>query len=334
MIVLPLADPPIRCYQIHAYRLSIILNYPECLPWFYSNFIQIVGKTDSEEDFFDYSVDFHLATEEFHTAFPWLDFCPMSPNIFFEKLSCNVHDVLHYSLDEGHYLYTIVDEYYIPSRRAYQIKQQHFHDILIYGYDPVNKLYLVSGFDQNMQYRKTSVPYDLMEKAIFSAGAPITQIYKKSIKYELNMNLIEGLLQDYLYSHNSSKHSMMNSYPLSDSNYYGISAYDGFIEHLKAIQQDKTFKDIRIPHLFYEHKECMMLRLKYLTDQNRLKESNDIITKYKIVLEHSLILRNLYLKLMVTNNLGLIENLYSIVVNLKKLDMEISDKMLSCLVID
>lgn len=119
-----------------------------------------------------------------------------------------------------------------------------------------------------MQYRKTTVPYELMEKAISSAGAPITQIYKKSITYELNMHLIKGLLQDYLYSHNSSNRNMMNSNPLSDTNDYGISIYNGFSEHLKGIQHNTTKKDIKIPHLIYEHKECMMLRLKYLTKQN------------------------------------------------------------------
>ncbi|MCP1135451.1 BtrH N-terminal domain-containing protein [Paenibacillus polysaccharolyticus] len=333
MIVLPLADSPIRCYQIHAYRLSIILNYPECLPWFYSNYIQVVGKTSHQEDLFNYSIDFHLATEEFHTAVPWLDFCPMSPNIFFEKLSCDVHDVLRYSIDEGHYLYTIVDEYYIPSRKAYQIEQKYYHDILIYGYDLANKLYLVSGFDQNMQYEKTSVPFELMEKAIHSAGAPITQIYKKNIKYELNMNLIKELLEDYMYSNNSSKRNMMNSNPLSDSHCYGMSTYDGFIEHLKGIQHNTSSKDIRIPHLLYEHKECMMLRIKYLTDLDRLKEPNEIISKYKMVRDHSLILRNLYLKMIITNNIGLVESLNSAVVKLKEIDMDISDKLLNNLVI-
>ncbi|MNC74807.1 hypothetical protein D3C75_1262290 [compost metagenome] len=75
-----------------------------------------------------------------------------------------------------------------------------------------------------------------------------------------------------------------------------------------------------------------MLRIKYLTDLNRLKGPNELISKYKMVRDHSLILRNLYLKMIITNNIGLVESLNSAVVKLKEIDMDISDKLLNNLV--
>ncbi|PQP81655.1 hypothetical protein C0Q44_18310 [Paenibacillus sp. PCH8] len=327
---LPLANSPIKYLQLHAYRLSIILHHEESWPWFYSNFIQLVGRQGENPT--EYRIDFLTPSEDFHTAFPWLDYCPLIKDVFLGKLGCDIHELLQASLQEQFYIYTLVDEYYIPHRRSYQ--QQHFHhDVLIKGYDLTDRTYTIVGYDENMIYRETKVRFEQMAQAMKSVDAPITQIYKKGIHYELDMEAIQNALTDYLDSYNSTKRLRSFINPLSDQYDFGIGVYHGFLDHLDRVREDKLYYDIRLTHLLMEHKQCMSMRLEYLNGQHRLNHADELLNKPREMVDLAMRLRHAYLKISLGTNKEAIERVRSLSVNLKEVDEALTENILKNLVI-
>ncbi|GBF78226.1 hypothetical protein PA598K_06842 [Paenibacillus sp. 598K] len=323
---LPLANPPIKYLQHYAYRLSIILNHDEGWPWFYSNFIQLLGRKGATGAA-DYRIDFLPAALGFHTFFPLLDYSPLKKEIILNQLQCDVHDLLQRSLQEQLYIYTFVDEFYIPHRRSYQ--QQHFgHDILIYGYDLSERAYHVVGFDENMMYRETKVRFDQMEQAMMSAPEqPIIQIYRNQFSYELDMEAIKDALTDYIHAHNSSKRLRSFVTPMPDHHYYGLAVYSGLEEHLDMLGEDMGNYNIRLTHLLMEHKQCMLLRLDYLKKEGRLFDADELLGSYQELMDMTLKLRHLYLKISLSTDKEAPGKVKDLLLTLRAADESLSEKI-------
>lgn len=326
---LPLANSPIKYLQLHAYRLSIILHHEESWPWFYSNFIQLVGRRGADRD--AYRIDFLNASEDFHTAFPWLDYCPIIKDVFLGKLGCNIHELLQASLQEQLYIYTFVDEYYIPHRRSY--RQQHFrHDVLISGYDLTDRTYTIVGYDENMIYRETKVRFEQMEQGIMSVDAVITQIYKKTIHYELDMEAIQNALTDYIHAYNSSKRLRSFISPLSDQHEFGMGVYRGFLEHLDKVREDKLYYDIRLTHLLMEHKQCMAMRLEYLKGQHRLNHADELQSQCREMVDLTMRLRHAYLKITLGTDREAVDKVRTLALAMQTADEALTERILNNLI--
>ncbi len=108
IVKLPMAESPIVGFQHIAYALSIILNDKESLPWYYSNYIQLVSGNS-------------FATPM--TFYPnWFDANPLLYIQTFKKEimkfgNIDIHSFIKDCIDNKTYFYSAFDEFYVPRRR-------------------------------------------------------------------------------------------------------------------------------------------------------------------------------------------------------------------------
>ena len=122
-------SPPIMGYLHHAYLLSIAMNYPDLIPWYYSNYIQL----------------YYFATStnkiDFYVNFSIFEKCPFLTYEYIDKETVINNDyisIINSYLSNGYYLCTHLDEFYIPGKGSYK-KSTFNHECLIYGCDDENK---------------------------------------------------------------------------------------------------------------------------------------------------------------------------------------------------
>lgn len=132
---LPVSYPIVSTYPKHAIPFSILSQNQDFLPWFYSNYIQIKCSKTFMKNYPSDAFDFFTIYPEFYE----------NPSLQSERLSNTTilnlqSDIIKFiidCIDMGYYLYTHVNEYYLPNTHAFK-KFNNPHAILIYGYNKTN----------------------------------------------------------------------------------------------------------------------------------------------------------------------------------------------------
>src|SRR5690554_5346096 len=151
--------------------LSIVGNMKGYEDWFYSNYIQIFGDNHQGGlNFFEH--DFTRIKQ------PLLSTHSVCMDGFVKSEYDFIEFVCH-SLDLGYYIYTYVDEMYIPGKLAHKMKQPFPHDILLFGYDSDLKQFESVGFSGDFQYKKAKVSFENLNDAF--THTKITASYLNNI---------------------------------------------------------------------------------------------------------------------------------------------------------
>jgi hypothetical protein len=311
--ILPIGNPQIMAYQNYAFPLSVLACDDEYLPWFYSNLIQLYYIADSKVPFtFFYngaSVD------------PLLSI-PMLQNQYLKSqtvINNNIDliDFIINSIRDGYYLKASVNEFFIPNRRAH-CNHNFNHGIMVYGYDYKEKLIYCLGFNERYIFCSSKITFDDFSKAFYSTGTD-SDLYlfkKNNYKYCFDLSLVTELLYDYLHSDNTSQRLKVNKNPLSNCK-FGLEACKYLIEYFKLLQEGRVEYDIRPLHVIWEHKKCMLGRLKYMYDNNYLEDISYIYNEYSNLEKEALAIRNIFIKWNITNDksiiVRIIESLESII---------------------
>lgn len=125
-----------------------------------------------------------------------------------KKWHNNIVDFLIESINEGFYIYFFVDESKI--RISPLNKGDLTHDIFVYGYNDIDKIFYISGaFDNGKftfgtcNYEETHVNVDLSKDWLHG----FKLLKKIPWEYCFSMNYLVEELSDYLYSRNSVFHN-------------------------------------------------------------------------------------------------------------------------------
>lgn len=306
---LPIAKSPIIGLQYLAYPLCIILNYEECYPWFYSNYIQLQWNKDLVSKF-----TFYLpCTEKIPEMvfIPWLDVQLMQK----ATSAANGVDIIRYiisSIDEGYYFYSHFDELFVPKRSSY--KKKHFiHDFMITGYDTDKKLFYVLGYSSNAVFETTEIKFEQLEEALFSHveeedkaaswlhNTIILLRKTDSCTYGFDLGNVYCSLQDYLLKTDSGKIFSMFEKPKGE-HVYGIDVYSYLRKYFNLLIDNKIGYDFRPIHTLYEHKKCMSMRLGYMASNCNIKDIDGIQSAYFNIENTALDARNLQIKYMMDSN--------------------------------
>jgi hypothetical protein len=287
--ILPLAKPPIITYQHHIYILSILLNYPECYSWFYSNYIQL---------------------QVIPNEICWFNFISLfyedNPALYLETLNKetlvnNNVDVVSYitnAVNNGYYIETTVNEYYISGREAYK-SFRLMHDILVYGYDEsIQKLHIY-GYGAQAQLVESTVTFDDFRQAFLDTGKNqrINMVKKaENYRYQFDLIWVAKQIKDFLRSRNTYNDLRIYGNPPTER-VFGLETYRYLIQYY---QKNNGTLDIR-PALLLDHKKCMLQRLKYLYNNNYLSQLYPIYSEYELILKCAKIIKNLTLKYMLSN---------------------------------
>jgi len=313
--ILPIVRPPIIGYVHLAYPLSILLNYSECLPWYYSNFIQLCCcKIPQEANLY---LRFYT-TIKYIQRIPWL----MYEYLHLDTIINNGFDIIKLIcnyIDEGYYIYINVDELYISQRGAYG-RNHNTHANLVFGYDLSKKTFNILGFAFDHKFRESEVSFSDFEKAVRNYGISLQNKnmedfnvmnfamplkYNSYAKYDFDMEVVKKQIYDYLHSRNTTEFSPIfkNHLQFESANAFGLDIYQHFKRYLELMLDDAREQDFVSLHVLWEHKKCMCSRIKYMMDNKYIPESFDTIYKNYCEIEHkTLSLRNHMLKYIATND--------------------------------
>lgn len=287
--LLPLGVSPIIGYQHHAFPLSISSLHPSFYDWFYSNYIQMT----------------YLDTHHFFNFYEFEKLNPRSPflsEMYMPKTLIgkytNLLQFVMDSLDEDHYIVTFANEFYVPNRQGYK-KYDFIHDILIYGYDLGKNILCLAGFKEHMTYGVSEISLDDFSQAFnefsnlrngYVAWANSMHLLQLKLEHKFSFDLIAvvELLEDYLYSRNTSNRFRLYENPRSYI--YGLDTYDCIFHYLK----ERNYKpiDYRIFHIVYEHKKIMASRLKYFIEVKKISIDPEFVMEYAALEEQALLIRN------------------------------------------
>jgi hypothetical protein len=280
---LPLAESPIRGYMMYSYHLAVTFSHVDAWPWFFSNFVQLQCNPAHLKlsDFLDYStttkgeVHFTVGTSPFN---PWLADSPQLDFPTMESLGGSIADYVVDKLQRDFYVETFVDEYHIPA--LFNGGHVHFrHRLLVFGYDDQRRTFDIAGFDKKSQYRKLQCSYAELDAAFAGISPQIpsrTRLHKPNAaarpETSFDKKRFLGVLDEYLASTNT----LLNPDLRGDLNpnselWYGLRSYDFLREYVAAWIAHSTAGasteiDFRGFHTLWEHKKCMLQRLKWLAD--------------------------------------------------------------------
>ncbi len=330
---LPISIPPIIGYTIHAYPLSIIFNYNETLPWFLSNYIQLVCDTCFKGVFFDFSVlpcilEGSKWIDSVYPGNPWLKRNSIEGYLL-RNYNIEINDFVIESINQNNYVVLHLDEYYIPDTRSYK-NRTFYHENLVYGYDLKDKTYNVLGFNGKGIFGNIRVSFDSFEEGVKSnfLYCPNGQIkllsYNEEYSYEMDLVLIRDQLTDFLDSQHTDNNYRTFRNP-SHNFVYGLAVYDGLIEYFRLLSESKVYYDIRPLHILWEHKKCMLLRMEYLLRLYPSTKLEEIYNQYQLVEKKCMIMRQYQMKYSISNKPELLDN----IINTLKMVCEYERNILS-----
>lgn len=312
-IVLPIEKKPIiRTYNYLAYVFSILGTNENSYNWLCNQYIQLID--DGVNDF-----TFYL---QFLDKIDVLSCEKMSCEVI-KKLGIDYVEYIRISLNNGYYLYTCVDEYYIPQRLAFQ-KFHYIHDCLIYGIDEEKKeLYLI-GYDTQDLYRASNASFDQIIQSGFYYS--ITSIRKnEKYKSEINLNKIYIDLLRYL--------NILPEIQIGDFYYesatFGQKTNSLLKQHIYTMCTKQAAIDIRYIFLFYEHKNAMLLRISLL--QKKLHIDNTLVEKYCELVYRAKRLYTIALKYNLKRNQTFLDNALRDIDYIAEKEREVLNKIITTL---
>ena len=272
-------NPPIKGFTV--FSLSILATNEAYLPWFYSQHIQLYfAKTQIQKgipklDFYRPPNNRLLPAPLLETR--WLDRYLIS--IVNEDI---VQFVIKY-IDKDYYIQLYLNEFYMPDRSNYKNKK-NIHETLIHGYDLYDETFNIVGYNKRGQYVSSKLKFSDFKEAYMKIDhldfkeaymkinyspnhmAKIGLLkYENNRHYEFDLYLVSEQLRDYIESNNTSKKFRMLDAP--EDGIYGMETYR-YLTH--CLLKQKNNCDFRLLHILWEHKKCMLNRLRYMESKRYL----------------------------------------------------------------
>ncbi|PEP84922.1 hypothetical protein [Bacillus pseudomycoides] len=269
----PVTIPPILTYAHHAHQLAILMSKDKYLSWFYSGYIQLY----SYQDNYEYKIDYYSYNGKY-PRFPeindnWLK------REFFQRTHGNIVQFLVDIIDEGFYSEIILDQYFIPGKRLFQIQSKP-HQELIYGYDKDKKVFYALGFNKE-DFGMYEITFENLEKGFYNASWSgvgffdcTTHIDYSNNNLEFNFPLVKQYIKDYAESRNSFMHFNPKE------SLFGLNTYNYYIQLLADNPKYFNKKDIRPLHIFAEHKHTMVDRLRFMQESGFINNIDKLVEQY------------------------------------------------------
>lgn len=328
---LPIAETPIKALQYLAYPLCVLLNYEECLPWFYNNYIQldfIVKKSGGLVNFID----------GWLSDVPWLSVQQLQKKYLLPLCGKDLNRVIKDFIDDGWYLYSWIDEYYVPNRPAYQ--KEHFtHDFMLYGYTDADEKYSLLGYTKARTFATSKISYKGFDQAFGfgdfycdQQGEDWVYFLKKRDDFfcDFSLKYVFDMLYDYDHGINTIERIGRDR----DKGYekvFGLHVYDYLMEYFGLLLEEKVEFDIRSLQILGEHKNCMILRLRYMGQNYLSEQAGYFCEAYQKMANEIFTLRNLQVKYYFSRETRLIERIIKSLKAIKEYESVIVGEMLEIL---
>jgi len=301
-------QPPIVGYSSHAKALAILSTDSYYLDWYYCNYIQLRCLKDFDTQL-DVPLDFYIGINKGDTNYYSINPFLYTQTLKRETLSLlegNIVQFLIKCIDLNLYVDLMMEEYYIPNRASYK-KRRFTHDNLIYGYNSNEKTFDIIGYDISRRYNPSKVSFTDLELAFHSIQishwGQYVHLYNKeeflygppSERYKFSITNVISSLSEYINSFDSSISYKSYWYP-SEQFAYGIEVYAYLSNNIIKSKQHAI--DIRPIHILWEHKVCMLNRIKFINQLGYFSQSQYeyFYNAFESLANVMLVTRNLQLK--------------------------------------
>lgn len=325
-------NPPIRTNQYNAYAESILYFHKDYYNWLANNYIELLAVKG------EYGLEIEYLSGNIFGSIPMLEFevIDKSGLISSER---DVHSYLKERIDSNRYIYTHLDEYYVPNRIDYG-KKKFIHDVLIYGYDLVRKTYYLIGYNDKRNYAVSEISFNKLYIAICNNNNCLININLNDTDYVFNKKrFLEMLIHYYdetncfdhlnLYLDMKTFHNEFYNTRLDNSLYYGIGIYNCYDEFIEACVSKKSQLIDKYFYLLYEHKKSMLFKVKYLEDNNYINDVNEIKVYYNSLIHKTRILLYQSIKFNLNRNSQLLIDIKNNLYEIKTLDKKVVEKLIS-----
>lgn len=295
--IINVKKPFIYAYPHHAVLMSLLSSKPCMLPHILSHYVQL---TYYKLERLDFNISHNIV--EFVNNYPLLESCKIDRTII-SSLKIKPIDLIISAIDNNYVLFALLDLYYIKSSDSYK-KEHYFHELMIYGYDTINKKIYIGEFLNGNKYDFFQVDYDEILNSIeqddfFDWFGGIRLYRLKSEPYTgvfSRIDIVKKNLEEYLKSNNSHNVSI-NDYILRNEDYkYGIEIYDSLINMMKKYDELYKRVDYRAFHVLVEHKKCLKFLILDMVKNSKLKNEDIHIKNIEEICNLSLLIRNMVLK--------------------------------------
>ncbi len=294
-------NPEIRTYHFNAFAESIMAVHKDYNAWKANNYIQIMAY----EDFYNGKAVMEYLVGSVFGGCELLDYQDFSDEkeCFIKSIE-SMNRFFEDSFQQNASVYTFADEYYVASTSSYQ-KEHFVHDILICGKQEGKYEYL--GYDSIGNYSKNLISEEILFKALHVDNKCVRSIKCNTKSYKFDLNKFILMLEEYLYGKDSRNN--LNIYIYKET--YNEDFYGGKLKRpcvfgtdiymlLKKIMSIMASKDLgydkRILYLLSEHKQSMMQKIIYVTDENYLENGKYFQEKYNDICKKAKILENIGLR--------------------------------------
>lgn len=309
MKTLSLCDPLISNYPQHAFYLSIISDNKDCLPWIYSNYTNMFLSDRINDDIF---LDFYVQTPEHHFN-PWFkDSQRLHRDLILSSIP-NLVSFIKNQIDSGYYVWTHVDEYYIPDTPSYQFRR-FAHAVMIYGYDDSTQEFQLAGFFKYRNYSRTTISYDDLKTAFehcdidedflnYTHLLKINPEYHDGKIYEFSLSYFAECMENYYTSTNEAE-NFKNFYTpkLYSDRTFGLEIYNKLIMILELMLSKQRTIDARLVYTLREHKKFMNLKIKYIEQEGHYHFPAVFKANYTRIEKETTIMLNQFLKYVITQS--------------------------------
>lgn len=305
--ILPIATPDITAYTHFTFALSVMYTDEDAMRWVYSNYIQIClrdwGPTSD--------MDYYTQTAEEHLI-PCFQGSQRFTRDTILHYSPSFIDFARHAIDNNFYVWTYVDEFFIPGAVAYQ-NTSNPHSVMFSGYDDEKRQFLMSGYFSNQSYSTAWFDYDLIDEAFkgFETSDFLYTNFTRLLRlnqetkscYDFNLPWIIEQLRDFVDCEQSDYTRMpMSAFRRTSPYYWGMDVYDQLQNLLQRHINGETIVDHRPFHIIWEHKKMMSKRLSYMAEHGHFTFSPSIVEGYKELEQFTLVTRNMMLKYLLSFN--------------------------------
>lgn len=256
--ILPLGNADINVYPIYSNPLSVLSLHEEVQGWLLCNFIQLASNGKALL-FYDFN----------YKMCPYLKIQRISRD-YLTKLKIDILDFIIQNIFYGCYAYLMVRRSdisaYVYRSIADREKDDSVHDIFIYGYDMMKKIFYISDNFKYGKYSQEVCTFEEFRTAFenvspkyesslgFMGNIELWQYYGRDIK-SFNLKRVQDSLKDYIRSKATIEWNTMDC----RDNYadpklvFGLECYD----YLKYRVMDAQLGNVYIQdfHLLWEHKK-------------------------------------------------------------------------------
>lgn len=287
-VILPVNPPLITSFTGYAHGLSILVQDETVLPWIFNQFVQIRGfKKDESTHLFFNQPDLPLMC-------PWIE----TKKVDSAEIETSIIEFIFEQLQQGFYINVTVDHFFLQPSSTYQ--NNHFpHDILIYGYDEEAQVFYSADFFTS-KYSFETLPFDDLVQAYQGVRDFSLEHYNRDLvflyRYNQPSNISfdsDGYIEqvaDYLHSRSSYNWFEGNDY--FDSTTVGLQNYEFLCDMVNSRILEGNSWDIRPFHLLYDHKQMLLIRMKYLISNGIFPDDPAIISECELLKNKTGLLRN------------------------------------------